>query len=185
MLKRPLANGERGVGARETEGSTRVRDDDRPESGPVRGPGLDSIDPSSAVVPIASALPSDPVLAQMVVEVRDDPGAVGLLLHGSRALGTAGPDSNYDLITIVHDADYALRRERGTLLERRFQADSPAIEITYVNLGWLRRSARRGDPRAGVFAPSVVLLDKSGEIEPMMSALASVYGLSGITPCSR
>lgn len=122
---------------------------------------------------MARAVDSDPVLAQVVVEVRDDPGAVGLLLHGSRALGTAGPDSNYDFIAIVHDADYALRSERGTVLERRFQSHSPAVEITYVNLGWLTRSARRGEPQAGGFGPSVVLLDKSGEIEPVMNALVA------------
>jgi hypothetical protein len=125
--------------------------------------------PPALADPLASIV--DSVLTEVASEVLDDPGAVGLLLHGSRALGTAGRDSNYDFIAIVNDSAYAQRKERGTLEELRFRSAHPMVAIAYESLGRLRRSARRGGVRAGVFADSRVLVDKTGDIKPLVSSM--------------
>jgi predicted nucleotidyltransferase len=53
----------------------------------------------------------DDVLA--IVEA--DPASLGLILHGSRATGAERPDSDYDLIRIVTDADHERREAEGRL----------------------------------------------------------------------
>jgi hypothetical protein len=174
MLMRPVAPGDVSSDLPSVEPSALVLSpDDTDGTGPLGGiQGPHAADPRSAVAaPLASTV--DSVLAQVAGEFRDDPDAVGLLLHGSRALGIASPESNYDFIVIVTDAAYAQRRERGTLVERRFRSASPMVEIAYESLDRLRRSASRGASRVAAFASSIVLLDKSGEIQPLVSALAA------------
>jgi hypothetical protein len=174
MLMRPVAPGDVSSDLPSVDPSALVLSpDDADGTGPLGGiQGPHAADPRSAVAaPLASAV--DSVLTQVADEFRDDPDAVGLLLHGSRALGMASPASNYDFIVIVTDAAYAQRRERGTLVERRFRSASPMVEITYESLDRLRRSASGGGSRVAAFASSIVLLDKSGETEPLVSALAA------------
>ena len=52
-------------------------------------------------------------MPQLIAEVRDDPETLGLLLHGSRAVGTHRPDSDYDLIRVVTEQAYAARKAAG------------------------------------------------------------------------
>jgi hypothetical protein len=174
MLMRPVAPDDVSSDLPSVDPSALVLSrDDTDGTGPLGGiQGPHAADPRSAVAaPLARAV--DSVLTQVADEFRDDPDAVGLLLHGSRALGMASPASNYDFIVIVNDAAYAQRRERGTLVERRFRSASPMVEIAYESLDRLRRSASRGGSRVVAFASSIVLLDKSGETEPLVSALAA------------
>ena len=173
MLKRPLASREPAVDPLDADRSALVL---RPGD-PVRNRLLERVGgskvadpPSPAEEALANAVIADPVLAQVAGEVRGDPDAIALLIHGSRAIGLAGPDSNYDFITIVRDAVYHERSVRGTLTERRFRSELPTIEITYESLGRLRRIAQRGGSRAKMFASATVLVDKSGEITPLVSA---------------
>lgn len=174
MLKPRLAAGERAVESHERDRTAFVPWEPPPENGRVLVADARATDSSSRRLPLESeGRLSDPVLAQVADEVWDDPAAVGLVLHGSRAMGTAGPDSNYDLIVIVDDAAYDQHSERGTLLERRFGARSPTIEFEYESLGRIRRSLGHGGSRAGVFASSIVLCDKSGEIDRLVSAMAA------------
>lgn len=112
----------------------------------------------------------DSVLMQVAGEIRDDPDALGLLLHGSRAAGTARPDSSYDLIAILNHAAYGQRKQRGTLEERRVRRGWPMVAITYESLGRLRDSAHRGGFRAAMVATSIVLVDKGGDINPLVTA---------------
>jgi hypothetical protein len=58
-------------------------------------------------------------LTRYVDELRADETTVGLLLHGSRALGLkrSDSDSDYDLIRIVTDESYGHRKADGALLE--------------------------------------------------------------------
>jgi hypothetical protein len=174
MLKPRLAAGERAVEPHERNRTAFVPWDPLTESGRVLVADARATDSSSQLLPLESGgRLSDPVLAQVANEVWDDPAAVGMVLHGSRATGTAGPNSNYNLIVIVDDAAYDQRSERGTLVERRFSAQSPAIEIEYESLGRLRRSLSHGGSRAGVFASAIVLLDKGGKIERLVSAMSA------------
>jgi hypothetical protein len=171
MLKRPVAAGDVAANLRDFDRSTLVLSlDATGGTGPLAGiPGPNVVDRRSAAaafLPIAV----DSVLTEVTKEFRDDPDAVGLLVHGSRGFGVAGPDSNYDLIAIVSDAAYARRRERGTLVERRFRSASPPVAIAYESLDRLRHGARRGGSRVEAFASSIVVLDKSGEIEQLVSA---------------
>jgi hypothetical protein len=171
MLKRPLAPDGVAVDVRDLDRSAQASSRD-PAGGTGPGRGIQeppAVDRQSA---LAGSLPItvDSVLTEVAGEFRDDPDSVGLLLHGSRAFGIAGPDSNYDLIVILTDAAYAQRRQRRTLVERRFRSGSPTVEIAYESLDRLRRAARRGGSRGRAFASSIVLLDKSGEIDPLVSA---------------
>ncbi len=124
----------------------------------------------------ASADARDPVLAELIGEVLRDAESVGVLLNGSRAVGCARPDSNYDFIWIVEDRAYERRSDRVTLVEHRLRADSPAIEITYENVETLRRLSHDGETSGAAFASSSVLVDKTGEIVPLITAIAARTG---------
>jgi hypothetical protein len=172
MLKSPVAPGDVAADLRADDRSALVQS---PETnggtGPPEGVEGSYADPIVVAERLASAV--DPVLLQVADEVRDDPGAAGLLLQGSRAVGLNSPVSNYNFITVLHDAAYEQRCERGTLVEWRFRSKSPIVEITFESLDGLRRRARDGGTRAGVFASSIVVLDKSGEIAALASAVVA------------
>jgi hypothetical protein len=167
MLKNPAAPSD--LAAVERDIDRLMSPDARRETGLVGGfPGH-----GAAVAPTVpgSLLGSgDSVLMQVAGEIRDDPDALGLLLHGSRAIGTARPDSSYDLIAILNHAAYAQRKERGSLEERRVSRGCPMVAITYESLGRLRHSAHRGGVRAAMVATSIVLVDKGGDINPLVTA---------------
>ena len=54
----------------------------------------------AAVRGVAAAMS---VLDELVREVAADPDSIGLILHGSRAAGVDGPDSDFDLMRVVTD----------------------------------------------------------------------------------
>ncbi|TMB82370.1 MAG: nucleotidyltransferase domain-containing protein [Chloroflexi bacterium] len=95
------------------------------------------------------------------------------MLNGSRAVGNARLDSDYDLLWIVEDDAYRRRSDRVTLVEHRLLGDSPAIEITYENVEALRQLSHDGATPSATFASSSVLLDKTGEIVPLVAAIAA------------
>lgn len=55
---------------------------------------------------------TDPVLQALIAEATADPDVIGLVLTGSRAIGTTGPDSDYDVVFVV--TDEALARYEAT-----------------------------------------------------------------------
>ena len=55
------------------------------------------------------------VLEELVGEVAADPQSIGLILHGSRAAGTDGPESDYDLLRVVTEDSVVARLDRGQL----------------------------------------------------------------------
>lgn len=115
---------------------------------------------------------TDAVISDLTDEVVSDPEAIGLLLLGSRALGTASADSNYDFACVVTQDAYERRRQRRTAVERRFHANAPPVEITYESVGRLKRAARAGSTRGAAIATSSVLVDKTGEVEALRDGLA-------------
>ena len=115
---------------------------------------------------------TDAVISQLTQEVVSDPEAIGLLLLGSRALGTASADSNYDFACVLGQDAYERRTQRRTAVERRFHAGSPPVEITYESIGRLERAARVGSTRGAAIAIASVLVDKTGEIQALRDAFA-------------
>jgi hypothetical protein len=167
MLKNPAAPSDLEAVERDMDRPTSP--DSRRETGLVGGfQGQGKAEPLTVA---GSHLGSvDSVLMQVADEIRDDPDALGLLLHGSRALGIARSDSSYDLIVILNHAAYAQRKQRGTLEERRVRRGCPMVAITYESLGRLRHSAHRGGSQAAIVATSIVLVDKGGDINSLVTA---------------
>ena len=60
----------------------------------------------AAVRGVAAAMT---VLEELVGEVAADPQSIGLILHGSRAAGTDGPESDYDLLRVVTEDSLVAR----------------------------------------------------------------------------
>lgn len=153
-----------------------------PDAGPRRARDLlrssnEASDGSASDPQEASAEDApDDVLTQLVGEVARDPHSVGLLLGGSRAFGTARPDSTYDLVWIVDDHSARQRSAQGTLLERRVRSDSPTVEIAYEAIERLRWLARNGHSSDQAFVSSRVLVDKTGEIALLTNAIATRLG---------
>ena len=118
----------------------------------------------------------DPHLAALIAEVRDDPETLGLLLHGSRALGTDRPDSDYDLIRVVTEQAYLARKERGALLERSAADGGPKTDVLY-------QTPRRIEPYVtapGWYTPTYIsariLFDRTGELATLVTRLADEAG---------
>jgi len=178
MLKRPLVNREPSVQTRDSyEGADPVRPDAVPHAAANDFQSSMGASGGSESAPFAGAPDArDGVLTQLVDEVERDPHSIGLLLYGSRALGTAGSDSTYDLVWIVDDHSAGIRSARGTLLERRVRGDSPTIEIAYEAIERLRWLARHGRPSDQAFASTRVLVDKTGEIAALTKAIAIRLG---------
>jgi hypothetical protein len=138
-------------------------------------PGIETPTPTlgTARIPAVDVREADAVIEGVTNEFLTDPAAIGLLLHGSRASGSAHPDSNYDFACLLTDDAFEQRRQRGTSVERRFHTGSPPVEISYEGVGTFRRAARLGSRRAARFAFARVLVDKTGEIAPALAQLVA------------
>jgi hypothetical protein len=115
----------------------------------------------------------DPVLARYVAAVEADADTLGVLLHGSRAGGRARDGSDYDLIRIVTQGAYDLRRENAALLERTslddgttgdvlFQTPS-GIEAYVTQLGWY----------TATYLGALVVFDRNGDVGSMLARMRS------------
>jgi hypothetical protein len=100
--------------------------------------------------------------------VEADPASLGLILHGSRATGSERPDSDYDLIRIVTDAEHARREAGGMLHEKDGEAD-----YFFSTLARLRWHAENRGWWTATYVTGQVVLDKTGEIEPLLRAIVA------------
>lgn len=114
------------------------------------------------------------VLDQLVGEVADDPSSIGLILHGSRAAGVHGPDSDYDLVRVVTDDAYASRRERGELREKR-RGDLMA-DIVFASPERLRLRAESTDGYTPMFVTARVVADTHGQVAALVEAIVANAG---------
>ena len=96
------------------------------------------------------------VLDEITREVETDETSIGLILHGSRAAGTAREGSDYDLMRVVTDETYP---SRATLRERRTDADGLAADIFYSSPARLSELAERPDWQVGMLVTGRVLVD--------------------------
>ena len=117
----------------------------------------------------------DPLLAELMAEVRADPETLGLLLHGSRAVGTHRPDSDFDLIRIVTERAYAVRKERGTLLERS-AADALKADVLYQALSRIESYVTDPGWYTPTYVSARVLFDRTGEIAGVLARITAEAG---------
>ena len=101
------------------------------------------------------------MLDDLVGEAVDDVHTVGLVLHGSRGVGVARVDSDYDVIWVVGDEVYAQRREEGRLFERRAKA---RVDLLYQSPGRLAWIAEHPDWYTSTYLHVRVLVDRSGAV---------------------
>ena len=110
-------------------------------------------------------------LAEYIDELRDDETTLGLLLHGSRALGFGRQDSDYDLIRVVTDDSFRQRKAAGALLERHHLADGSRADVLYQSPGHLGELAGRPDWYTATYISVRVLLDKTGELTELVTLI--------------
>jgi Nucleotidyltransferase domain len=110
-------------------------------------------------------------LVEYVEECRADDTTVGLLLHGSRALGFERQDSDYDLICIVSDDCYERRKATGALLERRVLIDGSKADLLYQSPLHLRELAERPDWYTATYISARLLLDKTGQLSELVAVI--------------
>lgn len=118
----------------------------------------------------------DPFLTEIIAKVRHDPGTIGLLLHGSRALGTHRDDSDYELIRVVTAEAYDERRGRASLIEKIARGGQPTMDVLYqtpsriepyvVDPGWY----------TATYLSARVLFDRTGEIRTLINRIGAEAG---------
>jgi hypothetical protein len=113
-------------------------------------------------------------LDELAREVETDPESIGLILHGSRAAGVHGPDSDYDLVRVVTDEAYAARRERDALREKR--PGTPMADVVYSSPEQLRRQAEAMDGYTPMFVTAQVVADRDGEVATLLDAIVAGAG---------
>lgn len=114
------------------------------------------------------------VLDELAREVESDPDSIGLILHGSRAAGVHGPDSDYDLVWVVTDEEYAARRERDALREKR--PGPPKADVVYASPEQLRRHADASDGYTPMFVTAQVVADRDGRVATLLDAIVAGAG---------
>ena len=118
----------------------------------------------------------DPVLAELVAEVRDDPETLGLLLHGSRALETHRDDSDYDLIRIVTEEAYLARRARDALLEKINREGRPKLDVLYQTPSRIEPYVKDPGWYTASYLSARIVFDRTGEIAALIGRLSAEAG---------
>lgn len=114
------------------------------------------------------------LLDELIAEVAADPESIGLILHGSRAAGVHGPDSDYDLVRVVTDASYSARLERGELREKR--PGPPAADVVFASPERLRLRAESSDGYTPMFVTARVVADTDDEVAALLEAIVANAG---------
>jgi hypothetical protein len=95
-------------------------------------------------------------------EVQSDPSTLGLVLHGSRAVGAEHAGSDYDLIRIVTEEEY----------ERRdAHVKDGTTDVVLQTPARLRRLVDDQGWYTSLFLSARVLVDKTGEVEGLIGAI--------------
>ncbi len=116
------------------------------------------------------------VLTELEAEVRADPESLGLILHGSRALGTERPDSDYDLIRVVTDSAYSLRKEQDQLIQKRDVVGRGKADVLYQSPERLRWLADNAGWWTATYVEARVLVDGTGEVSLRVEQLVAQAG---------
>ena len=114
------------------------------------------------------------VLDELIREVAADPDSIGLILHGSRAAGVDGPESDFDLVRVVTDESYAARRDREELRDRR--PGPPKADISYASPEGLRLRADTTDGYTPMYVNAEVVADTDGRVAALVDAIVANAG---------
>ncbi|MEO5574669.1 MAG: nucleotidyltransferase domain-containing protein [Gaiellaceae bacterium] len=114
------------------------------------------------------------VLDELVGEIVADPDSVGLILHGSRAAGVHGPDSDYDLVRVVTDETHAARSRQGMLRDKR--PGPPRADVVLASPERLRLRAESTDGYTPMFVTAQVVADTDGEVAALVEAIVANAG---------
>ena len=114
------------------------------------------------------------VMDEITAEVRDDPESLGLILHGSRAAGVHGPESDYDLVRVVTAAAYAARRDRDELRDRR--PGPPEADIVFSTPERLRERVEWTDGYTPMLVSAQVVADTDGQVAALVQAIVANAG---------
>ena len=101
-------------------------------------------------------------MEEVLAAVEADPASLGLVLHGSRATDAGRTGSDYDLVRVVVDEAY----DRYPQHEKSGDAD-----VVVQTPSRLRRLADERGWWTAAFVTARVVLDKTGEIEPLLRAI--------------
>lgn len=115
-------------------------------------------------------------LADLISAVRADSNSVGLLLHGSRAVGNERPDSDYDLIRIVTGEAYDARRERGELIEKVTAVGRPTADVLYQSVSRIESYVAKPDWYTPTYVSARILFDRTGEIGTLLDRITTEAG---------
>lgn len=116
----------------------------------------------------------DAVLAALVVEASTNSDTVGLVLTGSRSVGRADADSDYDVLWVLTEAEFERRVESGARLSAKQQRWLGAnVDVLFT---CVRRLALPIEPawQTFMYASGRVLVDKTGDIDSALRALATI-----------
>jgi hypothetical protein len=112
------------------------------------------------------------VLDEIVADVTADPDSIGLILHGSRAAGVDGADSDYDLVWVVTDASYAARGDRL----HEIRPGPPKVDISYASPERLRLRAESTDGYTPMYVTAKVAVDTDGQVAALVEAIVANAG---------
>ncbi len=119
---------------------------------------------------------ADRALQPFVDAATADSDTVGLLLSGSRGAGFADDESDYDLYRVVSDEAYDRRHEQGQPLKVTLPPSEgrASVELMYTCPRRLAELAAQPGWWTAGYATAPVLLDKTGQLAPILAAMKTL-----------
>jgi predicted nucleotidyltransferase len=115
---------------------------------------------------------ADPVIQALIAEAQADPDAIGLVLTGSRALGEATDESDYDVIFVVTDEAIARYEQAGRQPVRGASIAPPIdTEDIWSDSSGSLQLGKQVDWMLPAYAESLVLYDRTGETARVIDAI--------------